>query len=437
MPAYHLRMAFKSLKRNPILSALMIGALGLGIGVSTTFVTAHYRLSMDPIPHKSGVLYYVEIDSWDPNRPWNDNEPDRPPPQITYRDMVGLMKSDIPTFQGGSFKASLYVHPDPKIGRPYKVDARMCFADFFRLFDVPFEFGSGWDRRADRGPEPVVVLDHKSNQKLFGGRDSVGGLVRIEDRDFKVVGVLKPWRPLPKFYDTHNGAFDEPEAVYLPFEFMRLFQVRSAGNTSCWKGFDRDDFSAYLDSECIWIQFWVQLDTPVQKEAYRDFLKSYVGQQKAVGRMQRPMNNRLLSVMEWLEDQEVVPEEATSLAIISILFLVVCALNLIGILLGKFFARAPEVSVRRAMGASRASVFFQHLVECEVIALLGAALGLLLAMLGLEGINRLFRGMFDFGLDGNMLAVAVVMALIAGLVSGLYPSWRICSIAPAVYLKEQ
>ncbi len=437
MLTYHLRMAFKSLRRNPVLSALMIAAMGLGIGVSTTFVTGHHVLSLDPIPHKSSVLHYVEIDSWDPNRPWNDNEPDDPPNQITYRDMIGLMKSDIPTYQGGSFKASLYIHPDPKIGRPYKVEARMCFGDFFLLFDVPFEHGGAWDERSDRGPEPVVVLDQKTNQKLFGGLNSVGNLVRIEDRDFKVVGVLKSWRPLPKFYDTHNGAFDEPEALYLPFEFMRFFEVRSAGNTSCWKSVDWDDFLAYLDSECIWIQFWVQLDTPVQKEAYHDFLKSYVSQQKAIGRMQRPMNNRLLSVREWLDDQEVVPEEATSLMIISLLFLVVCALNLIGILLGKFFARAPEVSVRRAMGASRTSVFLQHVIECEVIALLGGVLGILLAMLGLEAINRLFKGVFDLQLDGTMLLASILMALVAGMISGVYPAWRICSIPPAVYLREQ
>jgi cell division protein FtsX len=81
----------------------------------------------------------------------------------------------------------------------------MCFSDFFPLFDVPFEYGNGWDRRADRAPEPVAVLGYKTNQKLFGGENSVGRSVRVEDRDFKVVGVLKTWRPLPKYYDPHNG----------------------------------------------------------------------------------------------------------------------------------------------------------------------------------------------------------------------------------------
>jgi putative ABC transport system permease protein len=177
----------------------MIGGIGLGIGVSTTFVTGFYIFSMDPVPEKSDVLFYVEIDNWDPNRPWDDDDPSAAPTQITYRDMVGLMNSEIPSFQGGSFKASLFIHPDPDISRPYKALARMCFADFFQLFEPPFEFGSGWDRTADEGLEPVIVLDHETNQKLFGGENSVGRMVRIEEREFKVVGVLKRWRPFPKY----------------------------------------------------------------------------------------------------------------------------------------------------------------------------------------------------------------------------------------------
>ena len=438
MVFYNLRMALKSLKRNPVLTGLMIGGIGLGIGVSTTFVTGFYIFSMDPIPEKSDVLFYVEIDNWDPNRPWDDDDPSAAPTQVTYRDMVGLMKSEIPSFQGGSFKASLFIHPDPEIARPYKALTRMCFADFFRLFEPPFAFGSGWDQNADEGLEQVVVLDHETNQKLFGGENSVGRTVRIEEREFEVVGVLKPWRPFPKYYDPHNGSFEKPEQIYMPFEFFQAMGFRTSGNTSNWSSFDWDDDEQYLASEAIWIQFWVQLDSKDQKEAYLSFLNSYTDGQRQLGRMQRPNNNKLFSVMEWLDDREAVPEEATSLMIISLLFLIVCALNLIGILLGKFLARAPEVSVRRALGASRLSVFFQHIVECETVGIIGGFLGIGLAVVGLQIVNSLFPGeTFEFALDTNMLMAAILLSLVAGLIAGLYPAWRICSIPPASYLKEQ
>jgi len=436
MLSYLLRIAAKSLKRNPILSALIVCGIGLGIAVSTTFMTTYHLMSSNPIPHKSDSLYYVEMDNWDPARGWNDDKPGAVPNQITYRDMIEIMKSDIPTHQGGSFKGSLYVYPPPGVARPFKVMARMCFSNFFVLFDTPFQYGSSWPRSADKGPEQVIVLDYETNQKIFGGQDSVGKTVRVEDRDFVVTGVLKPWQPQPKYYDPHNGAFEKPEQIYLPFEFLRPWELYSAGNTSGWGNFG-PNFKEYLAAEAVWIQMWVQLDSQKQKEAYRDFLNAYVNSQKKLGRMLRPTNNKLLPVMEWLKEEHVVPEEATSLMLISLLFLVVCALNLIGILLGKFLARAPEIGVRRALGASKRAIFLQHIIECELVGILGGVLGVLLSLLGLRAINKLFEINFRFHLDVKMVAAAAGLALVAGLIAGLYPAWRICSIQPAVYLKEQ
>ena len=95
------------------------------------------------------------------------------------------------------------------------------------------------------------------------------------------------------------------------------------------------------------------------------------------------------------------------------------------------------MSVRRALGASRFAIFVQHIVECETVGVLGGILGIFLAMLGIEAINRLFEGTFEFQLDGNMLVAAVILSLIAGLIAGIYPAWRVCSIPPATCLKEQ
>ncbi|HUG43952.1 MAG TPA: ABC transporter permease, partial [Acidobacteriota bacterium] len=75
--------------------------------------------------------------------------------------------------------------------------------------------------------------------------------------------------------------------MYIPFEFVKVFRVRSAGNTSNWKNFDWENWEEYLDSEAIWIQMWVQLDDPAQKEAYLEFLNAHAEGQKRLGRMLR------------------------------------------------------------------------------------------------------------------------------------------------------
>lgn len=437
MLAYQFRIAWLSLKRNPILSVLLVAAIALGVAVATAFVTVHHVYSSNPIPSKSDRLFYVEVDSWGPDRPFSRNRPEVPPNQVTYRDMKGIMTSEIPTLQSGMFVASLTIHPSDEKQRPFRERVRLCFADFFPLFEVPFAYGGGWGHSADLGPEPVVVLDAATNQKIFGGGDSIGKTVRIEDRIFTVSGVLAPWRPSPRFYDPHTGPSQEPEGVYIPFDFVREFEVETSGNILIWNDSEGTTFEEFLSSEAIWIQFWVQLDTERQQEDYLAFLDAYAMEQKKLGRFQRPVNNRVLDVMAWLEDREVVPEESVGMFVIALLFLLVCAVNLIGILLGKFLARAPEVGVRRALGASRSSVFVQHLVECELVGILGGILGLGLSVLVLRLINRLLDNGGQFSLDLRMTAVAIGLALVAGLVAGIYPAWRICRVAPAIHLKLQ
>src|SRR5262249_47818310 len=157
-------------RRNPVLSAVIVGGIALGIAVATVFSTTRHVFARDPIPQKSGVLYYVRMDSWDPLRayPNSVNDAASLPTQITYRDMVEITKSDSPLRQSAMFVTSLYVFPDPNVGRPRRSFVRLCSSNFFPMFDVPFRYGSGWDKAADAGPEPVVVLSEGMNDTLFG-----------------------------------------------------------------------------------------------------------------------------------------------------------------------------------------------------------------------------------------------------------------------------
>jgi putative ABC transport system permease protein len=437
---YNLRIALLSLKRNRILSAVIVGGIALGIAVSTMFSTMRHAFAKNPIPEKSDLLHYVRLDSWDPLKPYPGDDPTRPPTQVTYRDMVEIMKSDIPVRQSGMFKANLLVFPAKDVGRPRKVLTRMCFSDFFPMFDVPFQYGSGWDKRADEGPEAVVVLDAETNDLLFGGQDSVGKLVRIEDREFKVVGVLGVWRPTIKFYDATQNFTQAPEGIYMPFNFLLSMKMQTAGNSDGWKSPPLPGFEGRLVSETCWIQMWVELPAD-RVEAYKDFLAAYVSEQKKAGRFPRPLNNRVTPLMGWLKEQKVVPDEITAMAVVSVLFLAVCSLNLMGLLLAKFLARAPEIGVRRALGARRLDIFVQHIVECELVAVIGGAIGIALSFGGIAVLNNWVKTLMNrpdiVQFDPQMLLLAVALSLAAGLVAGAYPAWRVCHIAPAIHLKVQ
>jgi putative ABC transport system permease protein len=194
-----------------------------------------------------------------------------------------------------------------------------------------------------------------------------------------------------------------------------------------------------LSSESTWIQYWVELPTPADEQAYRGFIESYIAEQKALGRFGRPLNYRVSSISALMADFEVAPKETFALLMVGLLFLVVAAVNLIGLLLGKFLARANEVGVRRALGASRRDVFLQHLVECQVVAIIGGAIGVAIAFVSLRALNAFMLDMVNkpnvFGLDLRMLLVALGLSVLAGLIAGVYPAWRICRLAPANHLK--
>jgi putative ABC transport system permease protein len=329
----------------------------------------------------------------------------------------------------------MFVFPDPKVARPYNEEVRFVFSDFFPMFRVPFRYGSGWDKRADGKPEPVVVISKATNDKLFGGANSVGRTVRLETRDYKVVGVLDEWRPSIRLFDLTSNVVAPPEKIFIPFNFAPLLEARSAGNSDGWKGYSGNTFADFLNSDVDFIQFWVELPTPAARAAYWDFLNNYVREQKKVGRFGRPLNNRLTSLPDLMEEFEVVPKQVKAMSIVSLLFLAVCSLNLVGLLLGKFLARVPEVSVRRALGASRLQVFLQHVVECELIGVTGGAIGIVLSILMLKLIAKLTPFGEVIHLDSEMVLTAVVLSLVAGLLAGIYPAWRVCSVPPAMQLK--
>ena len=93
--------------------------------------------------------------------------------------------------------------------------------------------------------------------------------------------------------------------------------------------------------------------------------------------------------------------------------------------------------MRRALGASRWDVFWQHVVECELIGLAGGALGILLSLGLIEALSKFLPNGEALRLDGEMLLLAGFLSLVAGAVAGVYPAWRVCSVPPAMQLKVQ
>jgi putative ABC transport system permease protein len=187
----------------------------------------------------------------------------------------------------------------------------------------------------------------------------------------------------------------------------------------------------------VWAQYWVELDDASAVEAYRTYLVHYSEQQKQAGVYQRPPNVRLRDVTDWLAFKKIVPKDVKLQLWLALGFLLVCLVNTVGLLLTKFMRRSAEIGVRRALGASKRSIFAQLLVEASTIGMVGGVVGLGLAWLGLWAVRQQPAQYADLAhLDGTMLAFTFALALASSLVAGLLPAWRGCQVTPAIQLKS-
>jgi putative ABC transport system permease protein len=328
----------------------------------------------------------------------------------------------------------------PGQAAPLHVLTRATTKDFFSMFDVPFEYGGAWGG-SDLEALPEIVLSQKVNDELFGGSDSVGHTVLWNDNRFRVVGVLRDWQPLPRFYDVIDGAFEPPEDVYVPFSWVTALRASPSGNTSCDSSAPISGYRQFLTSDCVWIEMWVELPSAASRARFHAYMDAYWAAQRRAGRFPRPLNNHLTDVSQWLAVNGVVSSDSRILLRVAFAFLAVCLLNTVGILLTKFLRGSPTVGVRRALGASRRQIFLQHIVEVAVVSVTGALLGLGLGAAGLVGVQAIYAQDSAYGMLAHFDPLGVVWALalaaLSTLAAGLYPAWSIGRLPPAGYLRSR
>ncbi|MFY8273201.1 ABC transporter permease [Pseudoalteromonas sp. SSDWG2] len=437
MLGHYIDLSWRSFKRTPLVSALMVVAIAIGIGITMTTLSVYHMMSADPIPSKSDQLFAVQLQTMDEGEGWFTN--DDIPYQLTFQDAQNLMNSAKADAQVIMMRAGFAVHLGDEANAPKLMDARAAGRDFFSMFNAEFIYGGAWQQSDEDNALNKVVIEQSLSEELYGDINPVGKTLYLDKHLFEVVGVVKPVTSHIKYYDLNNGAFRPSERVIIPFSLVKELQITTWGNSNGWKRESNRTFEERLNSEMLWLQFWVQLDSPQAKEDYQQFLVNYIQEQQKLGRFARKdPKYALRDVNEWMQYNQVVSEDNKILVLLSFMFLAVCLANILGLLLAKFMRRAPEIGVRRALGASKTQVFTQHLVEVALLGVFGGVLGIVLAQLCLWGVRESYSYYSDLAqMDWVMLASAPAIAIVACVVAGLLPAYQVCRTNPAYYLKTQ
>ncbi|WP_448099761.1 ABC transporter permease [Luteibacter jiangsuensis] len=437
MLGYYLELALRHVRRNPMLTALMVLAIAVGIGASMTTLTVMHLLAGDPLPGRSQHLYYPQVDVSP------ESKGREPYDVLDYRTAVDLWSSRKADRQALVVNSPVKLEAPESTLPPLMLPMLSTTADFFPMFDVPFRYGRAWSADDDEARSRVAVISSDLNEKLFAGANSVGHTLRLRGKDVRIVGVLAPWRPSPLFYDVRGGRFSngdtadfysKPEDVITPLNTALEINDGNFQQFTCWS---MPATPGHLqNSPCVWVALWVQLDTAGKVAAYRRYLDDYAAQQQALGRIKLGNNNRMRSLMEWLDFNGVVPNDVKLQTLLAFAFLVICLCNVVGLLLAKFLRRGGEIGLRRALGASRRTVFAQYLVEAGVIGVVGGFGGLLLTLLGLALVRRQPVPYADFiHLDVSMFLTTFALSIGVSLLAGLLPALRASLVEPALQLK--
>ncbi len=194
MFSYDLRLALQSLGRNPGLTALMVLAVGLGIAVCTVTFTVYHAMATNPIPDRSDRLHSVTLDTWGPERPYDDDHPDQPPMLMTYRDAVYVHDANAAPRSVVMYKSGSLLIPDRSGVKPFNATLRVkalreagC-----EVLGMVAIFTYGFKKAADGFEAENCKLDTLSNYNVLVDCAMKSGYIGEAD-----IETLKKWRVDP------------------------------------------------------------------------------------------------------------------------------------------------------------------------------------------------------------------------------------------------
>lgn len=437
MLSYYFYLALRSLRRDVTFTVLMVVSIGLGIGATMTMMTVLHVMSGDPIPERSSMLFVPHINPLPLSYKQNSDAPD-PSENFTWPDAMAIVNAHVGDHQAAMAGGTVLVRTFGATGRPLYVDGRFTTSEFFSLFGLTFQHGRGWSRNDDDQHARLVVLSSALAMTLTGTTECIGRLVRLGEHDFQIIGVIHDWHPSPMFYaDATAKSFGAADQFFIPLSAAIDADLSVNGNVSSW-GQNSTAKAMLTGSTATWLQVWVQLSDAGHQHAFAEFLSNYVAQQRALGRYEQPASGvHVYGLMDYMKHLHLVPKDVLLQFWASLGFLFVCTVNMVGLLLAKFLRRQGEISVRRAMGASRSQIFFQFSVESVLIGLVGGMIGIIISQAGLyivrsrpDDYARLAH------MDFLMLISTFVLAVMASVLSGLVPAWRACQTQPSLQMKS-
>jgi len=316
-----------------------------------------------------------------------------------------LLKEDIPAIARSS--AQVAQNYRIKAGDLSKVTSVVgCESDYFVIKDWHLVRGGLFTPRQEREGKRVAILGHNVALDLFGSASPLAATITINQIPFEVIGVLAE---RGQGLDVRN----EDEQVFVPL----TTGTRRLMNVNYYSGIVIEIAALnQMDDSAAQIRTLLHRLHHIQPGQQDDF---QVQNQKSLMDLQLAASTRLNLYVRW----------------IGLSALVVSGFGIVAIAWIALKERTREIGTRRALGATARDIFFQTALESDVLALLGGALGVLLAWPASNYISRYASLSFVF--DWRSCAGAFSASILLNSLFSLLPARKAASISPIEALRYE
>src|SRR5262245_53169265 len=382
------RYGLRMLAKNLAFTAIAVVALALGIGANSAIFSVVDAVLLRPLPFKNpGQLVMLWENAAHLGFPRDTPSPanflDWQKQATSFAGMAAMIER--------SFNLT-------GAGEPERLEGRRVSANLFQLLGVSARLGRTFVPEDDKPGTHVVLLSHSLWQRRFGSDPGViGRAVTLDGESHTVVGVMPPLVQLPGF-DNRNDqlwvpiAFPAEEAAQRGNHFLEVIARLKPGITLRQARAEMDTIAARLEQQ-------------------------YPTQNLRRGAVVVPLHEDLVS--------DIRPALLILLGAVGFVLLMPCA-NVANLLLARAAARQKEIALRLALGASRSRLTRQFLTDSVLLALLGAGLGLLLAVAGIRILKTFIpvtiAQMGTITINGTVLVFTLLVALVTGIAFGLFPA---------------
>jgi len=309
-----------------------------------------------------------------------------------------------------------------KDGRKINMEMRYTDANYWRILNFNFKEGRPFSKTDVEGASMVAVITEATSLNNFGTVDAVGKMLSLNHRSYKVVGVIEN---IPAI---RNNVFAD---VWVPYttSLSDLSKTDYGGPFAAMLLAKNTDEIAAVKKELYKTVATIPLPPSTRRtgDAQYTTLKLFADSRTEafVREVSRSTDNYVS-----------VPVFYSFIIGGMLFFMLIPTINLVNINISRIMERSSEIGVRKAFGASSNALVLQFLFENVILTLVGGILGVMLAVGVMQLINN--SGLIAYsnlGLNLEILFLSLLICLFFGVLSGVYPAYKMSKLHPASALK--